>query len=612
MTRSDKVEAWTGAVSIVRLLVVLVGLALAAAAVVVPWAQAGVSSHRSPEIHVNPFPGTPDAAADSSIIFTSLPSLAQLRSVTVRGSRSGVHRGRLETLPQDAGSEFVPLKPFMPGERVHVTATLSSPAAGTASGDPGATTLRFSFEVAVLRASAAVPPENSPRDQASGSGPAKTFHSAPNLHPTVVQVSPDPDKTSGDIFISPDHTQQRGPMILNSEGQLVWFLPVPGKASNFAVQTYQGHRVLTWWQGPHQNGEDGEDVIMGPGYRVKAVVKAVGAGYSADLHDFQITPHGTAFINAVVPVKANLTSVGGPKNGHVWDNVIQEIDIATGKQLWSWHAYGHIPLNASHNPPHDGYCNCFHLNSIQPLNDGNLLVSARSTWSIYKINTATGRILWTLGGKYNQFKRGTGVGWAWQHDAHRSGNTLSLFDDGAGPQVEKESAAKVMHLEVRKKTVTLLHRYYHSPPLLAFAQGSTQILPNTDVFVGWGTAPDFSEYTASGKQIMTGSFPLGETSYRAFRFHWSGRPTYPPAMAVTAGSNGSANLWASWNGATNVGVWRVLGGSRCSSTLAPVTKKNRFSFETEIKLRHPPACVEVQALNGQGKVLGTSAPHSIG
>jgi hypothetical protein len=129
--------------------------------------------------------------------------------------------------------------------------------------------------------------------------------------------------------------------------------------------------------------------------------------------------------------------------------------------------------------------------------------------------------------------------------------------------------------------------------------------------VGWGTEPFFSEYTRSGKQILRGSFSLGETSYRAYRFRWSGQPTTPPALAVTPGSaSGSADLWASWNGATDVAAWQVLGGPSCSTPLTtPVTQVSRYSFETEIKLSTPPACVEVQALNGRGTVLATSSPQ---
>jgi hypothetical protein len=611
----------SGGLRLRRLALLLVGIGLAAVLAVglVSRAQAGVSRHGPPALHVNPFPGTPDAASNSSIIFSSLTSTSQLRSLTVRGSRSGVHGGRLQMLPNHGGVAFVPGRPFAPGERVRVIARLSSPAAGTASGDPGATRLTFSFGVLVEPAASRSRSDPSPSAHASSSPPVKSFHSAPDLHPTVVDVSSDPDTSSGDIFISPDHTSQMGPMILNSQGQLVWFLPIDGgKASNFAVQTYQGKPVLTWWQGPNaDNGKDGFDVIMNSSYQTVATVHAVGTGYSADLHDFQITPQGTAFINSVVAAKANLSSVGGPKNGYVWDNVIQEIDIATGKQLWSWHSYGHIPINATHKPPSGSYCDCYHLNSIQPLSDGDLLVSSRSTWSIYKISTKTGQILWTLGGKYNQFKRGTGVGWAWQHDARRIGNTLTMFDDGASPQEEQESAAKVFHLEVGKKTVTLVHRYYHSPPLLASAQGSAQLLPNGNMFVGWGTEPDFSEYTASGKQIMTGSFPLGETSYRAFRFPWSGQPTYPPSMAVTsASSSGSYDVWASWNGATNVAKWRVLFGPSSSGPFTGNTTASRYSFETEIPVAAPTGAqyVEVQALSSQGQVLpdGTSAAQSLG
>jgi hypothetical protein len=601
-------------------LLVLAGLMVVAAlvAVLVPRARAGVS-HRGPAaLHVNPFPGTPDAAADSPIIFSSLTA-PQLRSVTVRGSRSGSHRGRVETLPQGAGIAFVPAKAFAPGERVRVTAHLSSPAAGTASGDPGARTLQFSFGVRVPVPSPPTlsdPGPAAPAASTASSSAYNTFHSAPNLHPTKVHVSHDPDTRSGDIFISPDHTYQRGPIILNSAGQLVWFLPVAGKASDFAVQSYQGKPVLTWWEGPHQNGKDGYDVIMNTSYKQLRVVKAVGTGYSADLHEFQITPQGTAFINTVVPVKANLSSVGGPVNGYVWDNVIQEIDIKTGKQLWSWHSYGHIPLNATHKLPAGAYCDCYHLNSIQQLSDGSILVSSRSTWSVYKISTKTGHIVWTLGGKYNQFKRGTGVGWSWQHDARRNGNTLTLFDDGAAPQEEKQSSAKVFALHIRKKSVTLVHRYTHSPPLLSSAQGSAETLPNGHMFVGWGTEPYFSEYSKRGKQIMTGSFPLGETSYRAFRFQWSGQPTWSPSLAVTAGSStGAYNVWASWNGATSVATWRVLAGTS-TSALSAYTTKARTSFETKIPITPPPGTqyVEVQALNSQGQVLpnGTSAPQSVG
>jgi hypothetical protein len=399
-------------------------------------------------------------------------------------------------------------------------------------------------------------------------------------------------------------------MILGPRGKLVWFDSVaPLQTFNLAVQSYQGRPVLTWWQ-----GYPGEEVILNRSYQTVAVVKAVDG--VTDVHDFTITPQGTAWLMATTKVPADLTNEGGPSNGEFENCLIQEVDIRTGRLLWQWSCYGHIPLDASHMPvPTDGSAwDAYHLNSLQVLPDGNLLVSSRYTWSAYEISVKTGRILWTLGGKYNQFKMGPGTRFEWQHDVRRIGNTLTVFDDGAGPtaQDENQSSAKTLSLHTQSRTVTLLHRYTHTPPLLAAGLGSMQILPNGNVFVGWGTAPDFSEYTRSGEQIFNGSFALGTNSYRALRFPWVGHPATPPDMAARA-SGGQATVWASWNGATDVAAWRVLGGPS-PGRLRPLTTQPDDSFETRITLNSEPAYAEVQALNAHGHVLphGTSAAQPVG
>ena len=115
---------------------------------------------------------------------------------------------------------------------------------------------------------------------------------------------------------------QAGPMILDSSGGLVWFkaLPAHTSAANFQVQEYEGKPVLTWWQGDisvHGFGL-GEDVIADASYTDIAHVKA-GNGYQADLHDFQLTPQGTALITAYDPILCNLSSVGGRADGAVTD-----------------------------------------------------------------------------------------------------------------------------------------------------------------------------------------------------------------------------------------------------------------------------------------------------
>ncbi|HZU61370.1 MAG TPA: arylsulfotransferase family protein, partial [Solirubrobacteraceae bacterium] len=377
---------------------------------------------------------------------------------------------------------------------------------------------------------------------------------------------------------------------------------------DLAVQAYRGHPVLTWWQAAPD-----EDVIANRAYRTLAVVKAAD-GYGTDPHDFLITPQGTAWLMATRTVQADLSGLGGRTNGTIHDYVIQEVEIRTGRLVWQWDGYGHIPLRASYMPvPRVGPWDAFHLNSFQLLPDGNLLVCARNTWSVYKVSTRTGRIMWTLGGRENQFKMGPGTRFEWQHDARLVGNRLTLFDDASAPQEESQSSAKELLLQAGHRAVSLIHRYTHRPPLLSPAQGSMQLLPNGNVFVGWGTEPDFSEYTPAGQQILTGSLALGTSTYRAYRFPWTARPLTRPDVAVARAPHGRTTVWVSWNGATSVSSWRVLGGANPSHLRSLSTQPDR-SFETRITVNTRPGYVKVQALDAHGHLLphGSSSAKAVG
>ena len=569
-------------------------------------------------LDVIPFPGTPDAAPGTTIIFSSLKP-SEIAAVKVTGSRSGAHSGRLSALPSGAGTAFTPDERFTPGERVDVRAWLHSAGPAGGSGAPGAS-VGFSFRIAVTAsaAPAARSTRAAPKATAAGACPVcMSFHSLVDFHPPVVRVSSDPDTSSGDIFITPRHSQgrhlpfQSGPMILDGRGRLVWFLPIHFVASDLQAERYLGHPVLTWWQGLGTGlTGHGKDIIMNSSYQTVATVMAKN-GLWADNHEFQITPQGTALIEALDPVKANLTSVGGPPNGTVFDYVLQEIDIRTGKLLWEWHALGHIPLNASYASPQGSHFDFLHLNSIEQLPNGNLLISARNTWAIYEIDKHTGRIIWSLGGKSSNFGIGSGANFSWQHDAHLNGSTLTLFDDASNGsrQEEFQSSAKVLRLNFAARTATLVRHFDHTPPLIAPSQGSAQILPNGNMFVGWGAQPDFSEYRSGGQQIFTGGFPfLGAQSYRAYRFQWSGQPLTKPALALLPQPDGSVAVYASWNGATDVASWRVLGGAARWS-LHRLGGRTPTGFETQLRPHSEPDYFVVQAISSSGHVLASSAVH---
>jgi hypothetical protein len=179
-----------------------------------------------------------------------------------------------------------------------------------------------------------------------------------------------------------------------------------------------------------------------------------------------------------------------------------------------------------------------------------------------------------------------------------------VFDNGAG-LTKNESQSRALKIFLGRRHARLLRAYEHVPPVLALSQGSVQLLPNGNVFVGWGFAPTFSEYTRAGRQIFKGSFGSPMQSYRAYRSHWTGKPLWPPSIDVTRAGAGKITVYASWNGATQVAGWRVLVGAS-KTALKPVARAPRRGFETRIAVHTRQQYVEVQALAASGRVLATS------
>ena len=462
--------------------------------------------------------------------------------------------------------------------------------------------------VAPALARAARRPVHDVRDS---NGFTHSFRSEPSLHPPLISMSgTDPDaNASGDIFTDAQNSIQAGPMIISPQGQLIWFDPLPnrGFAHDVAVQRYAGRTVLTYWQ---SNG-GGQCVILDHNYQPVVPPVRAGNGYGTGDHEFQITPQGTALIVADRTVPANLTSVKGPRNGTVQDEAVQEINIATGQVVWQWDADSHLRFTASYDDqPIASPWDFTHMNSIQQLPGGNLLVSIRNTWGVYEVSKRTGRILWTLGGKHSSFKMGPGTQFHWQHDARmQRDGTITLFDDGSdGPQTNaKQSRALRIRLDFTHHRATLVHAYTNRPPLLSDSQGNVQLLPDGNTFVGWGEQPYFTEFSRNGgRQLFTLHFPSPLQSYRGYRFQWWGQPTTPPAIAASTASSGTT-VYASWNGATNVAGWQVLAGPSPGLLLPVEQFPSSNSFETQMGVSSTGPYFAVQALDIRGQVLGTSA-----
>jgi hypothetical protein len=450
-------------------------------------------------------------------------------------------------------------------------------------------------------------------------GPTQHFKSRPDLRPPVVKIRVAAHDTApGYVFLAPKMAvAQAGPMIMDNRGQVVWFHPLKltKGVTDFRAQRYRGKPVLTWWRGRLSNVGvgDGWYVIYDDSYRPIAEVRP-GNGLVGDVHEFQLTSRDTALMTIYHRKHVDLRSIGGPKDGLIWDGIVQEVDIPTGRVLFEWHSYPQIGIKESYSHPPKKQLGTkpfpydyIHVNAIDEEPNDNLLISGRNTDAVYEVSRKTGKILWRLGGKKSTYTLGPGARFAWQHDARRQPDgTITVFDNGAAPPVHKLTRVLVLRLDEQNKRATLVRSYHHPKKLLSPFEGNAQFLPDGHIFVGWGGWPYVSELSKNGDVLFDAYFghgkPPGEDadSYRAYRFVWHGHPQDVPAIAIAGGK-----LYVSWNGATDVTKWQVLTGD-AKDDLAAGPATPRSGFETAIQLPAKGNYVAVQALDANGQALAVS------
>ena len=256
----------------------------------------------------------------------------------------------------------------------------------------------------------------------------------------------------------------------------------------------------------------------------------------------------------------------------------------------------------------------FHINSIIDTPDGNVLISGRSANAVYKVNRATGRVIWTLGGKAGDFELGEGALFSWQHDAQPlSGNRISIFDNSDSPVAKApwadQSRAIILQLDNKRKTATLVNEFKHPLKPLAPTQANIQPLATGNYLVGWGQVPWVTEYAPDGTIVFDATVRDTGSFYRAYRHPWTGVPATPVDIATESSDTGMIRVWASWNGDSSVRTWRVLTGANADS-LAPAGEFPRTGFETAMSVPSEAQAVKVEGLNESGEVIGSSAVES--
>ena len=310
--------------------------------------------------------------------------------------------------------------------------------------------------------------------------------------------------------------------------------------------------------------------------------------------------------------KRDLRPWGGPKDARIVDNIVQEIDLKTGAVLFEWHTFGNVVAERVQHPaarPRPASSGSTST-STRPrsLPDGNFLISARNTSTIYKINRATGKIMWRLGGKKSDFKLGAGRALrlaaqrplaARRHDA-RSTTTRPRR------RCARTRACSRSRSTSRPRRPRSCSAFKHPLGLLSSSQGNVETLPNGNLFVGWGSQRYFTEFDAQGKVVFDGHLARGNDNYRAFRFPWVGTPSTPPKV-VASPAAATTTARVCWNGATEVARWQLLGGAARDGARAGRPAQPTAGFETALTADRRPPFVAAARLDAAGNVLVTTA-----
>ena len=456
-----------------------------------------------------------------------------------------------------------------------------------------------------------------------------TYHSTPNLDAQRVcmdrgTVTHDTERGTY-LFLTPGGSSGTGVGIFKDDGTLVWWhRSATPRIHDASVVHFQGGSYLAVFSGhPAAAGpyDTGVVTLYNEHYqKVGTITSGQPFGPDhVDLHEFRITPQGRALVGITNPVRRVI-------DGHavtVIEYVVQELSLVrdshgihTGRVLFQWKSLPQVPVSETYlRDPGAGIpWDYFHGNSIDQDSDGNLIISARNTWGIYKISIKTGRIMWQVGGRGDHTLRRP---WCFQHDAIALGNNeYTALDDSSidppcqSPGSRHQARAIIFRVDpsTHPATVRLVRAYMRRPSTHVEVGGSVQRLADGDVLVDWGYDSQLTQFDPDGQVKM--DLGLSQWSYRGLRFAWDGRPLTRPSISAQATST-ATRLWASWNGSTRVARWRALAGPN-GSALRPVgSPVRKRSFETAILIHRRYRTVKVEALDAHNHVLATSGPVSV-
>ncbi|KAL8292589.1 hypothetical protein RQP46_001201 [Phenoliferia psychrophenolica] len=471
-----------------------------------------------------------------------------------------------------------------------------------------------------------------------GVAPVQEYHSS-DLTPPEINLWTRPVRDANAATEPPLYTfigtrggpeiKHPAPMILDDDGELMWMGTEHGAVLNFERNQYLGQDILSFYVAAKEQWFGGHWRILNSSYDVIGTIEAKYTSISLDPHELHIL-NDIATVVYWEPVIMDLSNVGGPVDGWVFDCRVQSINITSGELIYQWNSAQHIPASDSFNsldqePGHNGTSPAtdFCVADLRTVfraeldSQGNYIVSARGPSTVLYIDGKTGEVLWRLGGRRSSFAMGEGTDFWFQHHARiittgPDTAQVSLFDNGANQFEMKTSPSRgmVVGINTTSMEATLLRSVVTPFAKSSMAEGSVQLLDNGHLMVGWGVQPFYTEFDENDQVFHSAEYGTNLSymhSYRIYKYPFVGQPTTLPSFAMDP--NTTRVGYVSWNGATQVSTWRVLEADAISNftwNLPQASSTRRSGFETTLLLSAKTDYVAVAAYDEEGICLGAS------
>ena len=472
-------------------------------------------------------------------------------------------------------------------------------------------------------------------------GPLSQYKSRPDVYAPAFNITifDEAAVTPGYIFIGAYQTFQNGLYIYDNRGNLVYSGFAErggGPCHNFHVCTMNGTDNLCYITGAQNQGYvRGVGNVMDNTLTSVTSVKSGGGLANFDEHEFNVVDDGrNVLMTLYEPEQYDLTNWGVTTGqGWIMNCYFQKLELGTNRLLFEWSALDHVAPDETTVAPNSTEVSgsglnptlpwdYFHINAVDQNADGDFLVSARHTSTIYKISGQDGHIIWRVGGKRSDFSFPPGQNFTFQHDArfrqeNQTITIISLFDNGSNGynNTKRYSSGLILRLDHTDNSVRFLREYRAPDGLLSASQGNLQLLgPNSDwntanTFHGWGNNAWISEYTNDGTMVQSGYFATtGSMNYRAFKYNYTINPTDAPALYTYARSNDSATAYyMSWNGATRVASWRMYGSASRDGPWRIIDTVDKAGFETTFLAPRFHAWALIESLDSSGRAIKNSS-----